>query len=148
MTPDGYIVREARYEHIAEIAALGARLPELDVGGVAGGFPKAKDIRSGSGGQLWLVATTIEGEVVGYCHASTRDADRSTGACLIYLAVDSGHRRLGIGEKLATDMLTWLRARGIDHVYAWANPDTGVIRLLRRAGFEQGKCCVWMDRNL
>jgi len=42
-------------------------------------------------------------------------------------------RRLGLGERLLNQALTWCRARGIDSVILWATP--GSKSLYRRCGF-------------
>lgn len=74
--------------------------------------------------------------------------DRPTGtAQLAGIAVRSHLRRRGLGHRLLTGALTWLRAEGFERVLACAPPDGAGASLLTSIGFTEdhrtppGGCC-------
>lgn len=92
-----------------------------------------------------------EGRVWGFCCARTGDADRAGGqrsACIVYLFIHGSYRHRGLGKKLIDAMFFQLQCAGVTHVYAWANPTSGVVEFFERERFTKGKSCVWMDIDL
>lgn len=146
-----YMTVPAAYEDAAAIWMLGSTLGELDVGGAGGAFPGLAEVRESIlQGGIWFVVKEATAGVVGFAHASIGDPDRPAprSACLVYIAVDGQHRRQGLGLHLVKNVVHALRARGVDHLYTWADPNSGVVGLMTRAGWRAGKPCVWMDVQL
>lgn len=143
-------VREADEYDASVISALGSSAPELDVGGVAGRFPSLDELETDLFESDWLVVVDERNHVWGFCCARINDGDgRSPGsACLVYLFVESRHRRQGLAKMLWEAMSMCIQAAGVEHVYTWANPTSGVVEFFERHGFAKGKPCVWMDVRL
>jgi len=92
-----------------------------------------------------------QGSLLGFCYANTKDIDRppmETHACLVFLAVRQDARGSGLGHELCQRIVDELKARGVTYVYAWANPNSGVVQFMQRHGWAKGHPCVWMDINL
>lgn len=147
MSAAGFNVREAEDYDLATIHSLGSNAPELSVGGAGGEFPTLDELERDDLAD-WLVVEDGEGHVWGFCCARTGDADRTGGqrsACIVYLFVHEKFRRRGLAKKLLDAMTFQLQCAGVDHVYSWANPNSGIVEFFERARFNKGKPCVWMD---
>jgi len=82
----------------------------------------------------YLVAL-VEGVIVGYAGLSAPTG--ASQADIQTIAVDAGHRRLGIGALLVRRMLDEARARRVDDVLLEVRADNpGAQRLYERHGFE------------
>lgn len=144
-------VREAEDADIAVIHSLGANAPELNVGGMRGAFPTLDELETSINVEdIWLVLESDRGHVLGFCCARPGDSDGRghRSACLVYLFVEALHRRKGFARMLWDGLLISLGAGGVDHVYTWANPTSGVVEFFERQGFSKGKPCIWMDVDL
>lgn len=143
-------IREAVGYDVSAIHALGSRAEELEVGGVEGGFPSLDDLETAIDEDEWVVADNGNGGIVGFCCARRGDSDgrRSNSACLIYILVAARYRRRGLAKALLDYLTFKLGVMGVEHVYTWANPDSGAVEAFEKHGFSKGKTCVWMDCDL
>jgi ribosomal protein S18 acetylase RimI-like enzyme len=101
---------------------------------------------------VFLVAQT-ESEITGFIYAHAKDANKpfqNRYACLVYLAVLPGFRRLGIARQLFVRCEERLRELGITHIYSWANSegDLGIVHFMEQQQFLRGHQYVWMDKKL
>lgn len=150
MSGPGFRVREATEDDATVIHALGANVPELNVGGMSGAFPDLADLEDDISDSEWVVVENKRGNVVGFCCGRRNDTDRtsSASACLVYLFIEPSYRYDGLAKKLTDYLLFKLAVMGVKYVYAWANPTSGVVEFFEKQGFEKGKTCVWMDCDL
>jgi len=132
------------------IHALGSNAPELNVGGIGGGFPSLDELERDLFDSDWLVAEDERGHVWGFCCARAGDLEKpgQRSACIVYLFVEPRHRHKGLAKMLWDEMAVSLGAAGVTHVYALANPASGVVEFFEKQGFTRGKPCVWMDCDL
>lgn len=144
-------VREADCEDATAIHALGCKVPELAVGGVDGGFPSRDDLEDIMFDGNWWALEDDAGIIWGFCCVQINDSDvKAAGgsACLVYLYIEERQRRHGYARMLWEAVRSWCSSNGIDHLYTWANPNSGVVEFFERQGFSKGKPCVWMDIDL
>lgn len=143
--------RFAKKGDAGELWAFGITIPELKVSD-EGEFMTRKDVRLAVESELGVVAlATLRDRIVGFCYANVADSDRPGAgekACLVYLAVAPEMRGHGIAARLYGMTLEGLRELGVNYVYAWAHPTSGIIGFLERREFAKGHPYVWMDKKL
>jgi GNAT superfamily N-acetyltransferase len=118
MTTESVTVRRATVADAAAIAGLSAEL----------GYPvepaetrRRVQALADASSQIVLVAT-IGDEVVGWIHGADQLLLEVGSRCeILGLVVSSGHRRVGIGERLLSAVETWARERSLREVSVRSN---------------------------
>jgi N-acetylglutamate synthase-like GNAT family acetyltransferase len=150
------MIRKALPQDVQEIHSLGQTIPELRVSDSCDFMTQDElsDAIIEAAGIFFvsILETLPESRLInGFAYARVGDLDRAGGidqACFVYLAVRKEDRHRGIGDKLCRRVLGEMIRRGVQHVYTWAHPTSGVIEFMERQGFTKGHTCVWMDRRL
>jgi GNAT superfamily N-acetyltransferase len=144
-------IRRAEAADALDLHQFGLTIPELKVSSQVE-FMTLEEMReavSQTGGMLFLAE--LDGSLVGFIFALVGDLDRlpnATQACLVYLAVAPECRRQGIAQGLYDHLREEFKERGIVYVYAWACPTSGVVDFMRRQGWNPGRSCLWLDKQL
>ena len=89
--------------------------------------------------------------IVGFIYANTEDIEKTRiikWSCIVYVAVNPKFRGRNLATELYDSCIKELKTLGVTHVYAWANPHSGVIEFLKKKGMALGHECVWMDKEL
>jgi ribosomal protein S18 acetylase RimI-like enzyme len=89
-----------------------------------------------------VLAAEESGEVVGYIYAALEPRSwqtlRDAGGVIHDLMVDPGHRRIGAGSALLTEVIAALKARGANQiVLSTADRNVPAQRLFERFGFRR-----------
>lgn len=93
--------------------------------------PRAFDLLRGIGGARWAVAEAPDGALAGMVGA----VPLGEIGILCQLAVRDGHRKAGLGRRLSSWAVTYLRSRGAKTVRLYSTPEAeGLYRTL---GFER-----------
>jgi GNAT superfamily N-acetyltransferase len=145
-------LRPASSTDIDALYAFASNIPELRVSHSAEFMSKPELLACiESPASVFQVAFGDGSEILGFVYANIGDLDRGgdqSQACIVYLAVSPNSRGKGLGQWLLHDCIAKLRHRGVCYVYAWANPTSGVIPLLKKNSFDEGHSCVWMDTRI
>lgn len=132
-----------------DVYQLGASMPELAVAPDAEFMSLAEVTAAISDDAGDFLVLTDGSHVAGFGYARADDSDGPPGSgCLIYVAVGKQCRRLGHGRRLVSDLKDKLLARGVKSIYAWADPTSGIVDLLTKAGLVAGKSCVYMSARV
>ncbi len=89
-------------------------------------------------------------KIVGFIYGDSEDGDRvlKSVACLVYIAVDKKYRGKGVGSILYNDCVKEFKKRKVKHIYAWANPKSGIVDFFKKKGFVKGNYEIWMDKDI
>lgn len=144
-------IRRAEAADALDLHRFGLTIPELKVSSQIEfmTLEEMQEAVSQTGGMLFLAE--LDGSLVGFIFALVGDFDRlpnATQACLVYLAVAPECRRQGIAQKLYDQLREELKERGVSYVYAWACPTSGVIDFMKRQGWNPGRTCLWLDKQI
>ncbi len=143
--------RPATQDDIQEILDFGNSIPEVKVSAEADFMTRDEVVCAVTNPRGIFLLAMCEEAIIGFSYANTKDPDRPpvmNHACLVYLAVRPDSRASGLGNELYERTLVELKARGINYLYAWANPTSGVIEFMQRRGWAKGHEYVWMDITL
>ncbi len=143
--------RNADIKDFRSLYDVGLKTPELRVSATEK-FMDLDDFRRRIKGKNHVfILAEVEGKTVGFISANAKDADsplKNRYACLVYLVVLPGYRKLGIATKLHEMCMKKLKAMRITHVYAWADTKSGIIKFMKKKGFKIGKPSVWVDKKI
>jgi len=143
--------RHATQQDVSAIVDFGNSIPELKVSAEADFMSREEVLAAVTNPRGVFLLGERGGSLVGFSYANAADMDRPaviSHACLVYIAVSSKFRKAGIGNDLYQRLMAELKSRGITYVYAWANPNSGVIEFMESKGWAKGHACVWMDTSL
>ncbi len=144
-------IRRAEAADALNLHRFGLTIPELKVSSQVE-FMTLEEVQESlsQAGGMWFLAE-LEGSLVGFIFALVGDLDRlpnAAQACLVYLAVAPECRRQGIAQRLYDRIQDEFQERGVSYVYAWACPTSGVIDFMRRQGWNPGRTCLWLDKQV
>ncbi len=146
-------IRAATIADHPALYALGLATPEFQVG-AEGPFMEPDEFLSAIENPHGTFLLAEDGQVIlGFVYASRQDVERgprTSWACLVYLVVESAHRKRGVARKLYTACINDLRTHGVRSVYAWANTesDGSIVSFLKKEGYAAGHRYVWMDKDI
>jgi predicted N-acetyltransferase YhbS len=145
------VITPASLRDCGPLYDLAASFPELRVSGTNAFMDRDELTAAVTDKAAVCLCARIDGGLVGFIYASTRDLDMPLSkhwACLVYLAVRPELRKRGIAGQLAEACLAELKRRGITHIYGWARVGGAVVPFMEKRGFTRGHEYVWMDRAL
>ena len=146
-------IRCASSGDLDAIHALGLATPELQVSS-SGAFMEREELLSAINelNATFLVAEDAD-RIIGFVYANHRDPERgprTTIACLVYLVVQPGLRRIGVAQCLYDACLDELKGHGITSIYGWVHGEPGspIRTFMERNGFRAGHRYTWMDKDI
>jgi RimJ/RimL family protein N-acetyltransferase len=75
----------------------------------------------------WFGVDHIDGHLVATCHAAVYNGEGELGCC-----VDEEYRGEGFAQKMFDRAVTWLRVRGITHVFMHCLSENGAMKHIAR----------------
>ncbi len=144
-------IRKVTPQDFDKLYSLGLNTPELKVSATEDFMdPDEFNYCITNEQGVFLLAEEQE-EIIGFLYANAKDAERDYAmkwACLVYIVTHQTYRGKGVAAQLYDAGITALKKKGISHLYAWANPQSGVIPFLEKKGLTQGHSYVWMDAKI
>lgn len=92
----------------------------------------------------WFGVDHIDGHLVAACHVAVLDGDAELGC-----SVDSDYRNMGIAQHMFERAVTWLRTKGITHVFMHCLSENGAMKhIARKNDMTVVSCCGESDAEV
>lgn len=148
------VIRSAGSKDFDALYTIGLATPEFQVSG-SEAFMDPDEFRwaiTENPDKVFLLAEE-DGKIVGFVYANAKDGERpfpDKYACLVYLVVIPECRPRGIAKQLYETCEKELKAKGITHMYGWANTegDGAIGKFMKGQGYTEGHLYRWMDKRL